>query len=338
MSALDEHLKKHRKQIVDREEATFRAMLSAYGEIEKELQKSFDDLQRKVEKAAADGETISPSWFFREQRLKNLLAQVNEQVVRFGGAAAKIIEREQSAAIKIAVAQAKENLKFQIGDDNEFEQSFGGSFNTRTVENAVGLIGDGSPLLSYFEETLAPAVAEKIKSEIIKAAAIGTDFKTISKRLQATGDITRYRALATARTETNRVRRETTRQIFQENDDLIEGWEWVASKSTRTCPTCLALDGRIFPLKEPFPQHVNCRCTMIPVIKGFSRRPRTIGKDWFDGLSDEGKASVLGKETFLIYQQNNLSLNDFVAFKNDKRFGKSVYQKPLAKILADKNE
>lgn len=336
MSALDEHLKKHRKQIIDREEATFRAMLSAYNEIEKELKKAFEKLQKQIEEALQNGETISPSWFFREKRLKNLLAQVNDQIVRFGGTAAKIIEREQSAAIRIAVRQARENLKFQIGDNADLADKFSGSFNTKAVENAVGLMGDGSPLRSYFEETLAPAVADKIKSEVIKAAAIGTDFKTISKRLQQTGDITRYRALAVARTEVNRVRRETTRQIYQENDDLIEGWEWVASKSARTCPLCLAMDGKQFPLDEPFPQHVNCRCTMIAVILGLNRRPRTIGKDWFENLSDGGKESILGKEVFLVYRQNNLTLDDFVAFKNDKRFGKSVTRKPLAKILADK--
>ncbi len=61
------------------------------------------------------------------------------------------------------------------------------------------------------------------------------------------------------------------------------------------------------------------------------------GKEYFENLSDENKEKILGKETFLAYQQNNLSLNDFVAFRNDKRFGKSVTRKPLAKILADKN-
>ena len=204
MSALDEHLKKHRKKIIDREEKTFREMLAAYAETEKELKKSFDDLQKKIEAAQANGETISPSWFFREKRLKNLLAQVQEQISRFGGVATKIVEREQRAAIQIAISQAQETYEL-LTDNAPDVRDLGSTLNPRTVETAVGMMGDGSPILSYFEKQLAPLVAEKIKSEVIKAAAIGTDFKTISKRLQETGGITKHRALSCARTEVNRV-------------------------------------------------------------------------------------------------------------------------------------
>lgn len=335
MSALDEHLKKHRRKIIDREEKTFRDMLSAYSEIEKELKKTFDELQRKMEDAQAAGEEISASWVFKESRLKNLLAQVQQQIVGFGGKATAIVEREQRAAIKIAVEQAQENYQFAVADAPD-AANFAAALDTRSVETAVGIMGDGSPLAEYFEQQLAPAVAEKIKTEVIKASALGTDFKTISKRLQDAGGITKHRALSFARTEVNRVRRETLRDIYKENDDLISGWEWCASKSSRCCILCLAMDGKIFPLSKPFPQHVNCRCTLLSVLKDLKRRPRTIGKDWFESQPGETKESVLGKEAFLAYQQNGLTLDDFVAFRKDKRFGESVTRRPLAKILADK--
>lgn len=336
MSALDEHLKRHRRKIIDREEKTFREMLTAYDDIERELKKSFDELQKKIEEAQAAGETISPSWFYRERRLKNLLTEVEKQIARFGGAATRIVEREQRAAIKIAVSQAQDNFDFQI-DGTGFEaRDLGLTLNYKSVETAVGLMGDGSPLASYFEQQLAPLVAERIKSEVIKASAIGTDFKTIAKRLTETGGITKHRAFSVARTEVNRVRRETTRQIYQDNSDIVSAWEWVASKSSRTCPLCLAMDGKKFPLDEPFPQHINCLCTMKSVIDGLPARKRTIGRDWFEQQPDDVQETILGKENFLAYQKHNLTLDDFVAFRNDKRFGKSVTRKPLAKILADK--
>lgn len=335
MSALDEHLKKHRQKIIDREEKTFRDLAAAYREIEKQLKESYDELQKQIEDALAAEEETSPSWFFRQNRLKKLLAQVNEQIARFGGKAAKIIEREQRAAILIAVEQANETVNLELKLAGK-DASFAAQLNPRAVETAVGAMGDRSPLRSYFEQQLAPLVADKIKSEVVKAAALGTGFKTISKRLSETGAITKHRALSVARTEVNRVRRETARQIYEENDDIFEAWEWVASKSSRTCPLCLAMDGRQFRLDEPFPQHVNCRCTMKAVIKGLPARPRTLGKDWFEKQTDATKETILGKETFVAYKQHNLNLDDFVAFRNDKRFGKSVTRKPLAKILADK--
>jgi len=264
MSVLDDVLKKHRKRIIDREEAAFREMLLAYEDVQKELRRQIRELAKKVKSAKEKGEDISPSWFRKEKRLQTLLDQVKNEIARFGQTVAPIIKREQQAAVHIAVSQTNEIL-LTVGGD---QAAIGSLLPKRTVENAVGFMGDGSPILDYFQEQLAPAVAEKLRSEIIKAAALGTDFNTIARRLRRAGDITRSRALSTARTEVNRVRRETTRQIYQENSDIVEGWEWVASKSPRTCPACLALDGRIFKLKDEFPQHINCRCTMIPVIAG----------------------------------------------------------------------
>lgn len=336
MSALDEHLKKHRRKIIEREAAAFAELLREYEKIEKQLKREFDELQQKILAAQAEGQQISISWFFRERRLKNLLEQVKDQINQFGEEATRIIEREQRAAIQIAVRQARETFEFEIRSTDFPDRDFASSLNLRTVETAVGLMGDGSPIREYFEKRLAPSVAERIRSEVIRAAAIGTNFKTISKRLQEAGGITKHRAMSVARTEVNRVRREATRQIYENNSDILEGWEWVAVKSTRTCPLCLAMDGRRFPLDEPFPQHINCRCTMKPVILDIPAKTRTLGRDYFETLTDEQKEKILGKEAFLAYKHHNLTLDDFVIFRNDKRFGRAVSRRPLAKILADK--
>lgn len=338
-SALDETLKKHRQRIIEREELAFREMLAAYDGIARELRGEIRKLQEKVDAAKAAGERISPSWFSREQRLKSLLEQVERQIVRFGSTAAQIIEREQRAAIRIAVEQANETFRIVNGTNGTdgTNTTLGATLNRRVVENAVGAMGDGSPILNYFEKNLAPAVAEKLRSEIVRAAALGTDFRTIANRLMAAGDITRHRALSTARTEVNRIRRETTRQIYEENSDVITGWEWVAAKSSRTCPVCLALDGRIFKLEEPFPNHINCRCVMIPVIDGVERPRRTLGADWFDRQPDDVKEKILGKLGAAAYNDGQIRMEDFIGWRNSKEFGRSVYTKPLAKVLADKD-
>ena len=329
MSVLDNTLKKHRKRIIDREEHAFREMLQAYKNVERELKRSIAELQKKVSDAKAAGQEISPAWLQQQDRLKTLVTQVKNQITRFGGTASRITAREQRAAIGIAIDQTKDMISAIAGDPF----AAGSLLNPTAVENAVGMMGDGSPILDYYEKNLAPKVAQMIRQEVIKAAALGTDFRMISNRLLQTGQITRTRALATARTEVNRVRRETTRQIYQANSDVITGWEWVASRSARTCPACLALDGRVFDLDEVFPQHVNCRCTMIPVIDGIQR---PLGSDWFDQQSDEIKEKILGKEGFAVVKDGQARLSDFVGWRNDKRFGKSVYTKPISRVLTGK--
>ncbi len=339
MSVLDKYLARHRQLIIDREKETFRRLLSSYEIVERDLHRAYLDIQQKILAAHTAGEEISSSWLYRERRLQLLTDQVKNQISRFGMQAAPVIESEQRAGIKIAIAQAQEtyDLILDMGKaGGQYARNLGTTLPTRVIENAVGMIGDGSPLLEYFTDQLAPKVAEKIKDEVIKATATGTNFNTIAKRLRSTGQITKTRALSTARTEVNRVRRETTRQIFEENSDVISGWEWVSSKSRRTCPVCLALDGRIFKLQNEFPQHPNCRCSLISVIIGVPRPLRTIGANWFDLQSDEIQQEILGKEAVEAFRAGDVKLKDFVGWKNHKLFGRSVYRKPLGQVLQSK--
>ena len=330
MSVLDDLLKAHRKRIIEREEATFREMLSVYADLQKDLTLQYKAIQKLMDEARAAGEEITPSWIARSRRLKALIDQVKTEIVRFGGKVTGIVSREQRSAISIAANQTREVINVLSPAD-----AIGSLLPTRTIENAIGMMGDGSPMLAYFEKTFAPAVAEKLRSEIVRAAALGTDFRTIARRLVEAGDITRHRALTMARTEVNRVRRATTLEAYRENQN-ITGWEWVAAKSERTCVVCLALDGKIFAIKNGFPQHINCRCTMIPVIKGVTRPPRELGREWFERQSDAVKEKILGVDGLAAYKEGLVTLKDFVGWKNSKEFGRSVYTKPLNQILAGK--
>ncbi len=332
MSVLDEHLKKHRRRLIDREEAAVRELLASYESVKRELRRQVLVLQDKIKKAQAAGEVISEAWFLKERRLQTLIDQVKKEIDDFGRTAAAVTTREQAAAMTIAVDQAKETIEL-ITDNGE---RIGSLINPSAIQNAVGMMGDGSPLLDYYSRKLAPEVAAAIRREVVEAAAMGTPFNVIARRLEKAGDITRQRALMVARTEVNRVRRETTRQFFEDNADVITGWEWVASKSARTCAACLALDGRIFEVKEVFPQHVNCRCTMIAVIDGVTRPKRVIGSEWFDEQPDDVKEEILGRDAFAALQRGEVELKDFVGGANSKEFGRSVYTRPISAILMNK--
>ena len=326
-SALEQELARHRRRIIEREEQAFRELLIAYEQIEAEMRREFRELQRRIMAAREAGEEISPSWFYRERRLTSLLDQVKQQIERFGQTATAITTREQRAAISIAAEQSREVLRI-LGSPAEL----GFTLPTRVVEDAVGMMGNGSPILEYYREQLAPKVAEMIRVEVIKAAASGTDFRTIANRLLTTGQITRSRALMVARTEVNRVRLEATRQSYIESG-VTKQWEWVSSKSTRTCPACLWLDGQRFSLDDPFPQHPNCRCTMIPVIEGVESPLRTLGRDWVKTLAEEDLEMIFGKEAAAAIARGDISHGDLVGWKNSKEFGRSIYTRSLSAAM-----
>ncbi|MFZ1719975.1 MAG: phage minor head protein [Candidatus Moraniibacteriota bacterium] len=333
MSVLDDLLKQHRRRIIAREEAAFRELLSVYRELQRDLDRQYKEIQKLMADSAASGEEISRSWVARSRRLAELIDQVKSQIVRFGGQVTGVVSREQLAAISISGEQTADAVKAIVGSR---QLAVGSLLPTRAIENAVGMMGDGSPMIAYFEKTFAPAVAAALRSELARAVAMGTDFNTIARRLMAAGDITRWRALPMARTEVNRVRRATTLETYRENSDVFTGWEWVANKSPRTCPVCLALDGRIFELKDEFPQHVNCRCTLIPVIAGVTRPKRELGAEWFARQTDEVKEKIIGVEALEAYARGDIELKDFVGWRNSKEFGRSVYTKKLADVLMNK--
>ena len=59
--------------------------------------------------------------------------------------------------------------------------------------------------------------------------------------------------------------------LYEENDDLVKGVQWVATLDVTTCIECGGLDGRVFNLRDgprP-PAHMRCRCTTVPVMRSW---------------------------------------------------------------------
>jgi len=333
VSAFDEILKRHRKRIIERESATFAELLSEYSVLQKTLARQLAEIRKLIKEKRDSGEPIGPSWVYRERRLKALIDQVKTEIERFGGTVARVTTREQRAAVEIAADHVLETVSAIANDKSA---GIGSMLPRRSIETAIGAMGDGSPILEYWNKNLAPAVVEKLRSEIINAVATGMSTDVLARRMMAAGDITRTRALMYARTEVNRIRREATRSIYQDNSDVITGWEWVAAKSPRTCPACLSLDGTVYELNQPFPQHINCRCTMIPVIDGVKRPKRTLGSEWFEQQPDDVKEQIVGKEAFAAMKRGEIGIKDLVGWATSKEFGKRVYTKSLTKVLAGK--
>lgn len=80
-----------------------------------------------------------------------------------------------------------------------------------------------------------------------------------------------YRTVLIARTEIMRASNLGALAIYEQNRDILRGWEWVATRDERTCKICGALDGKVFKfgdpqLAPPSGSHPGCRCTAVPVL------------------------------------------------------------------------
>lgn len=80
-----------------------------------------------------------------------------------------------------------------------------------------------------------------------------------------------YRTLLITRTEIMRASNLGAMSIYERNQDILRGWEWVATRDERTCPICGALDGKVYKFDDPqmappSGSHPGCRCTAVPVL------------------------------------------------------------------------
>jgi SPP1 gp7 family putative phage head morphogenesis protein len=100
---------------------------------------------------------------------------------------------------------------------------------------------------------------------------------------------------ALVRTSINNASSQARRIVTNNNADILQGDEWVATLDSRTTLICGGRDGRIFPIDSgPYPPaHWNCRSLRVPKVKdefalddGLGKRPQ-VGADGPEQVTDK---------------------------------------------------
>ena len=323
----------YRAALLKRDQNAARRLVQSYGASYKRISAKQSKLLSEIEKAQSAGEEIGPTWLFRRERYFVLLRQVDAEINKFSEYAESVITANQLGAAKQAVRDTSALIKPEAAE-------LGVDFNklsTQTVENMAGALGDGSPLNKILGR-LAPDAKRIVNQGLMNGIIEGRNPKAIAKEIEYGLNRNLTRALTIARTETNRAYRETAHQTYNENDDVLDGWYWVAAKSERTCNACLALDGTFHPLSERMSSHPNCRCVAAPGIKGQTLEYET-GSEWFAKQSAAKQREMLGSEAIYdAYRSGKIELSDLVGKKNNPVWGAQYYVLPVDKALAGANQ
>lgn len=126
----------------------------------------------------------------------------------------------------------------------------------RNVDKAVrkGII-NGTPT-----EDIAASIAKRT----MRAGIEGVDLNAPGAAKQI-----RRQAMAMSRTAIQDFNQQVKETVYREFDDALEGmvWEHSAALDSRTCPTCMPLDGAQWVQgdidRPPVPIHVGCRCQQV---------------------------------------------------------------------------
>lgn len=126
--------------------------------------------------------------------------------------------------------------------------------------------------------------------------------------------------IRTAITETSAF---VANETYKLNDDVVKGYQYVATLDSRTSLICGRLDGKIYSLDSEFapkpPQHFNCRSTTVPIIKSqnqlLATKNNRLQKRKLNRLSPTRRASMNGQvparlnySDWLTKQNNDIKL------------------------------
>jgi SPP1 gp7 family putative phage head morphogenesis protein len=319
-----------RSELLARDAATTQQLIRSYLIAARNIRQRVLQLGERIDQARANGERISPSWFYQQERLSALLTQVQNEIISFAGSANITIEGMQREMAMLGLTHAAD--LFVIGNPGV---TLSGGFARLPAQAAVDLVGfasDGSPLASLLAK-LAPGAADTVKQTLFSGVIQGIGAKALARDVHNSLGGNMARSLLIARTETLRAYRESSQRFYEANDDVVSGWKWIAACNARTCPVCWAMHGSLHSNTEQFTSHPGCRCTPVPVTD--ISPPLKAGPARFAEIPEKQQLKVLGPLKFEAYQTGRISLQDLVGTSTNKQWGTSLRERSLKDALAD---
>jgi len=331
MSDLTQIAESMKSRLVARERRAASDLVRVYGLSYARISESVARLTAEIDAARASGAVISSSYLTERDRLARLQFEIEVEMRRFGKVATSFVTEGQRTVTTLALSDARQLIGVSGGQQLSF---LFGNLNRGAVEAIAGTASDGSPLAELFDAA-APRASRRVRDELMAGVAEGATARVIASRIKEAFGGELGKALTVARTETLRAYRSATLETYQASG-VVTRWRWLASKSSRTCAVCWAMDGREFALKVRMHTHPNCRCTLVPVTE--STPPAETGEQAFAKLDAGAQKSILGPAKFDAFKANKFVLADIVGVNNHPRWGEGKYERPLSSILNNKAE
>lgn len=340
-SQLERAASRFRRELLNNERAAASAMIRVYGAAWRRVSLRVDDLQRQIAEAQAAGEAISPAWFYQYNRAQSLQAQIEAELRRFGVYAAESTTGLQSRAVEAARRHSAELVDLAagvrpVGIEVPFDV-----LPTQALQDLVGFAADGSPLREVYGE-IAGGVADRVTDAMVSAVVTGLGPRESARVIRRQFGTGLVRALLVSRTETLRAYREATHRNYEANADVVEGWIWHATLTTRTCAACWAMHGSFHRLDERLDDHPNGRCAPVPAVKPWKalgydipdNRPRIErGSVIFGRLTAAEQEQVLGKAAYAAFADGAVSLEQFATHKHSEEWGDTLSVASLRALL-----
>ena len=250
---------------------------------------SLDDKLRLVMDEIAQG-GMTTGKLVRMERYKALMEQVAEKLRDLQALTLNEMETLAQAGIKLGSANAAGIMAAVLGDG-----SLAAGF-ARLPDAAIRqLLGFLQPEGELYRRIglMGKVGSERVAEAMVNAIALGYNPRKIADQFRTAFGMSLTDSLRLTRTANLWAYREANRATYVANGDVIEGWTWHSTQDADTCAACLAEDnGEVHPLDEPLEGHYNCRCAMVPVVKGLPGVFDKSGEDVFNSMTESSNKGV----------------------------------------------
>lgn len=317
-------MRQHKADLLANERVQMREMAQRWLGVERRLLGQMDALAYEMVQIKRDGGTVTSDLLFADQRYRELLVQVQEEVRTYSDFAEVQITEQQRRLARLGVAHGQQAISAQVA--TSFTR-----LPVAAVQHMVGMTGAGTPLRVLLERSW-PASAEGMTRELVNGVALGYNPRKTARMMAQGMTDGLDRMLTIARTEQLRTYRQASLDSYRASN-VVTGYRRLATHDARTCAACLMAEGTLYGLNEFMPTHPNCRCTTIPVVRGASPLIWRQGPEWFEAQSPATQRDILGKGHYYRWQNGDFNLRDLVTVKPNATWGDSLQVTPLKELV-----
>ena len=273
-----------------------------------ELERMLPQFEALAMSAATEGQA---------RRASLIAAQIREEINRLNAALQSGLTETQRLAMYRGSDAARESVHVQsplVMWDNA---------PLNAVQAAVKQ-NQGDTMQRMFRD-IAKQTGEDVQKILYSGITAGKNPRAVAREMHNTTMLSASRSEVIARTEQIRAFRVSSLENYHYNG--IEHFQRLATKSLRTCPACLALDGKMQPTDELMAVHPMDRCTVIPIVPDAELPPMESAQDWFDRQSQHNKRIILGPGG-LAKHNAGVPLTDFATEEDDPDWGPTLRVTP----------
>lgn len=303
-------------------------LIDAYKRAYSRLGGSIDALMLQIgDKPMTTGQVM------RMERYKSLMQQVGEELMGFQAMSINEAERAAQLGIQLGQNHARQLMAYTVG-----RPEIAAQFNVLpkgAIETVLAFLQPEGQLYKRLR-LIAPHTASLVADAITSGVALGYNPRKTAAIIQDAFGQGLTDALRQVRTVQLWSYRESARATYLVNSDVVESWLWSAHiGDSRTCMACVSQHGTEHLLSETLNGHYNCRCAMVPVVKGFDRAITETGEEWFNKQNEVTQSAMMGKSKHAAWKEGRFEFSQLATEHNDPVYGMMKTEQSLKALLGE---